>query len=60
MQTVVPSPMYPELQSHVKLPSVLVQYALVSQLLSVLLAHSSMSVLLVSPSPVYPVLQVQV
>ena len=37
---VIPLPVYPELQSHVKLPPVLVQAALVSQLFEEELSHS--------------------
>ncbi len=37
----IPSPMYPSLQAQVKLPTVLVQSALVSQLLSASEAHLS-------------------
>ena len=40
---VVPSPAYPELQAHVKLPAVLVQAALESQLFEPEAAHSSTS-----------------
>ena len=40
---VVPFPMYPWLHVQVKLPGVLVQLALESQLLVVVLAHSSIS-----------------